>query len=432
MSEVPVHPRQPKTFLRHLWKFFLPVVGVSAGLALLAVIYLGYDVAKGSVSPCDGIFRQATAGLSTKIEFLKAKGELTLGASKVADLDERAQLVALDLKTCCTVLDAGRINPEQFLTCKSKARTYDERIDKVVALLGKLTATSNGPAAGTHVPEGLQLAVDDAQAASRDLNQHITQVVTDERVRTLQSVPVAHVRIDATESEPNNDNLAANVIALNTQVKAAIGPDRDQDVFAFVTPPTYRDWIHVSIQNRSTSLDPDLELFDASKAHLASATNGTAGGDLTYDFVSAPGATYSLRVTTHYGNGSGVYLVSVTPRKAYDAFEPNDDILSSRPVSEGKTVTAEIMDKADIDMFTFPGGVAERNMKLTIRNASTSLHPSAVLFDATKTEIARTQNTTAGGDLTVSFKAPKGAIHARISDYYGDSGGAYSILLQPE
>jgi hypothetical protein len=139
-----------------------------------------------------------------------------------------------------------------------------------------------------------------------------------------------------------------------------------------------------------------------------------------------------LRITTHYGNGSGVYLLSVTPRKAYDAFEPNDDILSSRHVSEGQDVTAEIMDKADIDMFTFPGGAAERNMKLTVSNASTSLHPLVVLYDATKTEIARTQNTTAGGDLTVSFKAPKGAIHARISDYYGDSSGAYSVRLQPE
>jgi hypothetical protein len=421
-----------RRFLTHLWKFFLPVIGVSVGLALLAVVYLGYDVAKGSVSPCDGIFRQATAGLSTKIEFLKAKGELTLGASKVAELDERAQLVALDLKTCCTVLDAGRINPEQFLACKSKARTYDDRIDKVVALLGKIASTPAAASAGTPVPEGLQLAVDDAQAASRDLNQHITQVVSDERVRTLQSVPVAHVRIDAEEREPNNDNLAANVIALNTQVKAAIGPDKDQDVFTFVTPPTYRDWIRISIRNRSTSLDPDLELFDASKAHLAAATNGTAGGDLDYDFVSAPGATYSMRITTHFGNGSGVYLVSVTPQKAYDAFEPNDDILSAHKADEGHALKAEIMDKADIDYFSFPGATTERNMKLTVSNASATLHPLVVLYDASKTEIARTQNTTAGGDLTVSFKAPKGTIHARISDYYGDSGGAYSLLLQPE
>ena len=124
-----------KTAVKRLWKLFLPLAGVTAALSVMAVLYFGYDLVKGNVSPCESIFQQATVGLSTKIKFLKAEGELKLGPEKVAELSERAQMTALDLKTCCTVLDAGRIDPEQFLSCKSKARSYDARIDDVVALI---------------------------------------------------------------------------------------------------------------------------------------------------------------------------------------------------------------------------------------------------------------------------------------------------------
>ena len=90
---------------------------------------------KGKISPCDAIFQQASVGLTAKIHLLKVEGEVQLGRDSVSELDERAQMTALDLKTCCTVLDAGRLDSEQFLQCKAKARTYDARIEDISALV---------------------------------------------------------------------------------------------------------------------------------------------------------------------------------------------------------------------------------------------------------------------------------------------------------
>ena len=54
-------------------------------------------------------------------------GRLQIGREQLTDLDERAQMAALNLKTCCTVLDAGRLDPEQFLQCKG-TRAYAARL----------------------------------------------------------------------------------------------------------------------------------------------------------------------------------------------------------------------------------------------------------------------------------------------------------------
>ena len=142
--------------------------------------------------------------------------------------------------------------------------------------------------------------------------------------------------------------------------------------------------------------------------------------------------TYSFRVASHYGSGEGVYIVSVVPQKAYDSFEPNDDILSAKPIAERTAIKASITDKADADVFSSQGAATERSMKVTITNASASLHPMVIVYDALKTEIGRTQNSTPGGDLSYSFKAPKGPIYLRVADYYGSDGGAYAVMLAPE
>lgn len=436
MAQVPADQEARKKNLNRLLKLFLPLAGVTGALALIAIVYLGYDVVKGNVSPCESIFQQTTVGLSTKIKFLKTEGELKLGPEKVAELSERAQMTALDLKTCCTVLDAGRIDPEQFLQCKAKAHTYDARVEDIAALIraampGANGAASAAPEATVSAP-ALTTAFEAARTASQDFNQHVAKVSADQQLKTLQAAPAAQLAVDAAEREPNDDGLNANVVELAKPVKAAIAAAKDGDVFTFTTPATYRDWIHVEVQNQSTTLAPKLELFDASKAMVASTSNATQGGDLSYDFVAPPSTKFSVRITSHYEANAGVYALSIAPKKAYDSSEPNDDILSARRIAEATPVKASIMDGNDIDIFRVEGASVERAMTVTIANGSATLHPNVVVYNAAKTEIGGTNNTTAGGDVSYSFKAPKGAVYVRIGDHYKSDGGAYTLTVAPQ
>ena len=422
---------------KRLWKLFLPLAGVTGALVLVAVVYFGYDLAKGKVSPCESIFQQTTVGLTTKIKFLKAEGELKLGPEKVAELGERAQMTALDLKTCCTVLDAGRIDPEQFLECKAKARTYDARIEDVAALIRAALPGASASGAASAAPAGasapaLTAAVDAARTASQDLNQHVVKVAAEQELKSLQAAPAAQVAIDATEREPNDDGLNANVVDLGKHVKAAIAAATDGDVYTFTTPATYRDWIHVEVQNRSTTLDPNLELYDAAKAMVGSTYNATRGGDLGYDFVAPPSTKFAVRVSSHFAQNTGVYVVSIAAKKAYDAYEPNDDILSAHRIAERTPVKASIMDRNDVDMYAIAGASGERTLTVTITNASATLHPHVVVYDAGKTEIGSSYNSTAGGDLNYAFKAPKGPVYVRVSDHFTQDGGDYVLTVAPQ
>jgi hypothetical protein len=434
MAQNPAELDSRKKNFKRYWKLLLPVGGVTVALASFAVLYLGYDLIKGETAPCESIFQQTAVGLSTKIKFLKAEGELKLGREKVAELSERAQMTALDLKTCCTVLDAGRIDPEQFLQCKAKAQTYDARVDDIAALVKAAMAenASAAPTAGPSTP-ALAQAVEAARTASQDFNRHVAKVSSDQALKTLTAAPAAKLAVDAAEREPNDDGLNANIVELDQQVKAAIGAANDGDVFTFTTPATHRDWIRVDVQNLSTTLDPKLELYDAAKALVGSTNNVTSGGDISYDFVAPPSTKFSVRIASYYVRNTGVYAVRIVPKKAYDALEPNDDILSARRIAEGAPVKAGIMDGSDADVFSIAGAPdGEREMTVTIANGSATLHPSLVVYDAGKTQIGNTQNTTAGGDLSFNFKAPKGPVYVRIGDYYRQSGGDYTLTIAPK
>ena len=434
MGQSTEQPKRQQNRGRLLRGVLIPLAAITASLALMAIIYLGFDVLKAKVAPCDAIFQQTAVSLSTNIQVLKVGGELKIGREAVNELDERAQMAALDLKTCCTVLDAGRIDPEQFLQCKSKARAYDARIQTIATLVAAAPA-KGGDASGSAAPPAqnpgsIADAVEAARTVSQEFNRQVVQVAKDQALQSLQTAPSANIAIDATEREPNDDALNANAILLDKAVKASIGTPKDGDVYTFTTPGIYRDWIRIDFHNLSTTLDPNLELFDAAKTSLGSVRNATAGGDVSYEYVATPATKYSVRVSDYYGQSTGVYLISVHPEKAYDAYEPNDDILSSKKIVEGTAVDAKIMDKDDIDYFFADGATSgEQAMTVTLINKSATLHPNIVVYDASKSEVGNVHNATPGGDLSYSFKTAKGPIYLRVSDYYIQSSGAYGLTL---
>ncbi|HKZ97703.1 MAG TPA: hypothetical protein VJ045_12065 [Hyphomicrobiaceae bacterium] len=417
-----------------------PLGAVSGTLAAMALIYLGYDLVKGRLSPCESIFRETSVGLSTRVRFLRAEGELEIGRTALTELDERGQMAALNLKTCCTVLDAGRIDPEQFLTCKAKARDYEARVEDIVALVrttmkdGAARAPAAEPAKAEQpraaVVASLNEKVEAARSTSRDFNREVVEVRRAQALATLEAMPAAHVEVAAQEREPNDDPLSTNIVELDKWVTGSIGAAKDSDYYAFTTPGTHRDWIRVELQNQSATLEPSLELFDGEKSSLGSVHKTTKGADLAYSFVALPNTRFAVRASNYYGESTGVYLIRVAAAKAYDTHEPNDDILSARPIPLGAAAEAQIMDKNDIDFFAVDSGSGAGMMAVKIDNRSASLHPSVTVFDSSKTSIGEQHNTTAGGEVATTFKAQPGTTYfLRIADYYSDGAGDYALTV---
>lgn len=421
-------------------------------LMLPAIVYLGYDLASAQLNPCDKIYQQSSLGLTTKIKFLEAEGEIQIGKRKLEELDDRARAVALNLKTCCTVLDAGKLDPEQFLQCKAKGRDYDDRIDQLVALVKQAVAKPDTPApakvaaagadpvvTGTAKanPQLIQAAitktVEKAKDVSKEFNTQVVQVSKEQAVERLKAVPPQNVQVKAGEREPNNDILNTNQVELGAWITGAVADKGDWDYYVFTTPPDHRDWITIEVQNRSTSLRPRIIVYNADKAEVGSTYNGTSGGDAKYSFVVGPEQKFYAAVGDRYGELKGVYLFKVTATKSYDKFEPNQDVLKASKASFGSAIEASIMDGRDWDFFVIQTGGAKGKVRVSLENRSLSLKPKLVLYNASKAYVGEQSNNTPGADLEYGFDMPAGKkFYIAVASRYSATSGDYTLTVEKE
>ncbi|KAA0231103.1 hypothetical protein EDS67_03375 [candidate division KSB1 bacterium] len=101
-------------------------------IIVLAVLYLGYDLVKPMLtSPCESIFQQTAVSLKSDLEIVESKGALFIGREKIQDLAERAQMAALNLKTCCILSESGKLNAEEFLECKGDVERYQRQMENI-------------------------------------------------------------------------------------------------------------------------------------------------------------------------------------------------------------------------------------------------------------------------------------------------------------
>ena len=237
--------------------------------------------------------------------------------------------------------------------------------------------------------------------------------------------------VHAMEIEPNNDLFHANRVAMDTKIQAAISDDPDVDCFQFTTPPKYRDIVQISIENRSTTLAPGINLYDANKSLLVgNQYNDTKGANLEYAFPAPPGITYYVQV---YGRwSSGDYFLTVKSLKKYDAYEPNDDILHPAIIALNTPINASIMDEADTDFYQFKTTAQSGQIKVSIENRSATLAPGINLFDANKSLIVGGQyNDTKGANLEYLLSAQTNATYY-LQVYGRWSSGDYTLTLTPQ
>ena len=239
------------------------------------------------------------------------------------------------------------------------------------------------------------------------------------------------------ELEPNDNILRATRGSVGAAVQGTIADPQDVDFFEFKTPGGSRDVIEVSFKNRSTTLAPGLHVYNADKSRLDNKENSTPGADLRHRFSANPEAVYYISVArSPYGaQQGGDYTLSFTPLKKQDRFEPNEDLLSAKPISPGSPVEADIMDGEDKDFFKFTTSAQTKGVRISLENRSTTLAPEIHAYNADKAHLEEKTEVTAGANASHLFKAtPNSIFYFSVSRYrYGPlQGGAYTVLVKEE
>jgi hypothetical protein len=214
------------------------------------------------------------------------------------------------------------------------------------------------------------------EALARDMDYKPVRLNLDKlkEIMALGAEPVSR------EVESNDNPTLANIIACGKPVEGEIAAAvNDVDYFRINTPPAPRDLIAIDIVNHSTTLAPVLKIFD-SEGRLTDMGKSELkpGASLHTIIAPASNSMFYLEISG-YGSSAGAYTLSVTPQKAFDKYEPNDDIYSPSRITLGSPVEANIMDDADTDFYSF---VSPRTgtVNIVITNRSDTLIPALSTF----------------------------------------------------
>lgn len=408
-------------------RYLIPLVLL---VVVPALAFLAYDLVKPLIDPCESLFRQTQLSLDSKVSWLKSEGRLQLKPEKIQELSERAQFVALNLKSCCIVLDSGNVSPEEFLQCKASAFSYQQGLENIVTLVKQQQEQPQGEQATVLALQAkLSEALQQTRLSSVDFNKHIVDIKKNNQYAKLEALNREELEISNNEAEPNDSVLMPNKMQLDNWVSAEISETKDFDFYLFTSPTKFRDYLKIEIKNNSTSLRPLIDIYNSEKAHTSEKANTTYGGELRHNILVAPSTSYYLKVSDYYRSGGGKYLVKISPLKSYDQFEPNDSILNPSAMEIGSSLEANIMDGGDKDFYSFTANQAV-NLVVNIENRSTSLRPHIDIFNQQKTHIFKHSNTTAGGDIRTTVKLEAGKRYfLSVIDYYKSSYGRYLLKL---
>ena len=183
--------------------------------------------------------------------------------------------------------------------------------------------------------------------------------------KALASTIEETIRVQDQELEPNDELSQANVLPLEKMVAANIFDRQDVDCFQVTTPPKYRDILQVLIERKSTTLRPHVNIRNRKGSSLTNSYDNTPGATLEHTFPVSPEETFF--VTVSGDSSAGRYALTVKPLKKYDAFEPNEDFTSPARIEIGKEISANIMDKADVDFYQFKTAAEGRHGKGSLR-----------------------------------------------------------------
>jgi len=129
-------------------------------------------------SPCESIFQQTAVQLTGSLKVLQQTGGVSIGGHNIQDLTESAQVVALNLKTCCIMNVNGQITADEFLKCQQMGEVYKKQVD---AFAGNVNDLENAKQKGDSALLDQKLVtinsqLDGIQQSVNEIKQHAEEV----------------------------------------------------------------------------------------------------------------------------------------------------------------------------------------------------------------------------------------------------------------
>lgn len=228
---------------------------------------------------------------------------------------------------------------------------------------------------------------------------------------------------------PGSEITSAASAKVGMTVAGEIVDKGPSNFYRFDNPGTLRDVVKIRLENKSTTLKPDMKFYNADKSQMGGEHyDGTPGASLEQNISMDPGQTIYVEVLP-YGS-VGKYELSVTPQHAYDANEPNDDVLHPTTLKFGDSIEGSVMDDNDSDWFhvTAP---STGKVTIALENLSTTLKPDVKVYNQQKSQVGGEHyDGTPGAGLDFMIDLTPGQdFYVQILPY--GSTGKYRLATRP-
>jgi hypothetical protein len=127
---------------------------------------------------------------------------------------------------------------------------------------------------------------------------------------------------------------------------------------------------------------------------------------------------------------TGHYTISMKAMRAFDTYEPNDQIFSAPKIATGQPIEANIMDAQDTDYYSFVGP-RTGTVTIEIQNRSTTLIPAITTFGTD------TRQSGFGPDVSKPGSNLRHTIHVEENQTYyvqvwshNDTAGDYTLKIE--
>lgn len=272
------------------------------GIALAGLIGLSVLVIRRH-TPCEGIFEQTAPKVEANLQIIKNTGRLAVSQEKIQELSESAQKVGLHLKTCCSVLERGKLNTEQFQECIEMATAYDKQIALVAQQVTEIAEAKEKGA--TDIVQSKIASVDtvikSANSSVEDLARHVSELKPAKGNVTQ-------------EKEPNDQSTEANLINLGTRVQGSIAAKQDRDFFKFKTSDRVPSKTRVILRKLSPNgFNADVDVYDQVE-EFVEGDSGSNDRPVSLAFRSTPSSFYYVLVKPYgieWSPGVGPYELEV-------------------------------------------------------------------------------------------------------------------------
>ena len=222
---------------------------------------------------------------------------------------------------------------------------------------------------------------------------------------------------------------AAAAASMGMTVSAEITEQEPDHFYRFDNPGKLRDIVKVRLENKSSTLYPEVKIYNSERSRIAGKYDNTPGAHIEQTVVVEAGKAIYVEVMP-WTKSAGAYELSVVPTKAYDAYEANDDQMTATTLNFGTAVEANIMDPEDRDWYHVTPATSGK-ISIGFENLSSGLYPDVRVYSANKSQVAGKYDATPGAGMDFNVDVQQGQDFYIQVQRWSSSHGKYRLSTRP-